>query len=63
MYGWKKEYLFEEMTWGQIVMYYKYGVELKYGKQGDKKPRDAKDMTYEELKAEKERLKKQYGDI
>lgn len=30
LYGWKKEYLLEEMTLGQIVMYYVYGLEFKY---------------------------------
>lgn len=51
------------MTWAQIIMYYKYGIERKYGKKGKGKPKAAKDMTHAELKAEKEKLIKQYGDI
>jgi hypothetical protein len=43
-------------------MYYNKGIEAKYGKPDDK-PKSAKDMSYDDLKAEKEALKKQYGDI
>lgn len=53
------------MTIGQIVMYHNLGIEMKYGKQGDtdtqtKKPSE---MSYDELKAVRDQLRSQYGDI
>jgi len=32
LYGWKKEYLLERMTFGQIVMYLNEGLRFKYPK-------------------------------
>ena len=61
LYGWKKEYLLENMSFGQIVMYLNYGAEFKWGKQGEGKPRAAKDKSAKELKAEREKLRNQYG--
>ena len=49
------------MSFGQIVMYLNYGAEFKWGKQGEGKPRAAKDKSAKELKAEREKLRKQYG--
>ncbi len=61
LYGWKKEYLLENMTFGQIVMYLNYGAEFKWGKQDKGKPKKATDKSAVELKAEREKLRKQYG--
>lgn len=70
LYGWTKEYIFGNLSWAQILMYYTYGMELKYGKPQKAAGKNLKDMSqeeidshYEELKAEKERLRKQYGKI
>jgi hypothetical protein len=66
MYPWAtKEYLLWEMTIGQIVMYHNLGIEMKYGKQDDpdapaKKPSE---MSYDELKAVRDQLRAQYGEI
>jgi hypothetical protein len=66
LYPWAtKEYLLWEMTIGQIVMYHNLGIEMKYGAQGDtdtttKKPSE---MSYEELKAKRDQLRAQYGEI
>ncbi len=43
-------------------MYHNEGIEQKYGK-SKKEPRSTKDMSYEEVRALKEELKAQYGDI
>ncbi len=32
LYGWKKEYLLESMTFGQIIMYLNEGLRFKYPK-------------------------------
>ena len=63
LYGWKKEYLLEEMSFGQIVMYLNYGLKFKYPKpeSGDGTPRRAQDKNAKELRAERDKLRKQYG--
>ena len=66
LYPWAtKEYLLWEMTIGQIVMYHNLGIEMKHGKGDDtgtqtKKPSE---MSYDELKAVRDQLRIQYGDI
>lgn len=62
LYAWAtKEYLFERMSFGQIVMYLNYGAEFKWGKQDKGKPKNLTDKTDRELRAEREKLRKQYG--
>jgi len=63
LYAWAtKEYLLERMTFGQIVMYYNYGMEFKYPKpKGTSGPASARQKTNAENRADKERLRKQYG--
>jgi len=61
LYGWKKEYLLEEMSFGQIVMYLNCGLEFKYPKAKDDKPKRAVDKSAAELRAERDELRKQYG--
>ena len=61
LYGWKKEYLLEEMSFGQIVMYLNCGLEFKYPKVKDDKPKRAVDKSAAELRAERDKLRKQYG--
>lgn len=67
MYPWAtKEYLLWEMDIGQIVMYHNLGIEMKYGKQkddGDSPAKKASEMSYEELKAVRDQLRAQYGEI
>ena len=64
LYAWAtKEYLLEKMSFGQISMYLNYGAEFKWGKQ-DKGPRPVKkaqDKSAKELRADREKLRKQYG--
>ena len=61
LYGWKKEYLLENMSFRQIAMYLNYGAEFKWGKQDEGKPKKATDKSARELKAEREKLREQYG--
>ena len=61
LYGWKKEYLLEEMSFGQIVMYLNCGMEFKYPKPKDDGPKKSIDKTAVELRAERDKLRKQYG--
>ena len=69
LYPWAtKDYLLWEMTIGQIVMYHNLGIEMKYGKQNpdetDETPhKKASEMSYEELKAVRDQLRAQYGEI
>jgi hypothetical protein len=63
LYPWAtKEYLLWEMSLGQIIMYHNLGIEQKYGKQ-NRKPKKASEMSHEELKALRETLAAQFGDI
>jgi hypothetical protein len=67
LYAWAtKEYLLEQMSFGQIVMYHHYGLEIKYPKVSENdKPvsQSLKDKSPEELKVYREQLRKQYGNI
>lgn len=65
LYPWAtKEYLLWHMTIGQLVMYHNLGIELRYGKRdGNGAPRTVKDMSYEEVRARREELRRQYGEI
>lgn len=63
LYPWAtKDYLLWEMTIGQIVMYHNLGIEMKYGKD-PKTHKKASEMTYDELKAVRDQLRAQYGEI
>ena len=62
LYAWAtKEYLLEKMSFGQIAMYLQQGVEIKWGKQPKGKPKTAKEMTADELKANRDKLRKQFA--
>ena len=62
LYAWAtKEYLLEKMSFGQISMYLQYGSEIKWPKPAKGKPRTAKEMTAEQLKADRDKLRKQYA--
>jgi len=60
LYGWTKEYLFEHMSMGQLVMYFDYGMEMKYGKPKKASEKKTSELTPAELKREKARLRKLY---
>ncbi|KKL82737.1 hypothetical protein LCGC14_1981770 [marine sediment metagenome] len=63
LYAWAtKEYLLEKMSFRQIFMYLNYGIEFKYGKQ-ETKPKKPSEMTAEEARAERDKLRKQYGNV
>ena len=62
LYGWKKEYLLENMSFGQIVMYLNYGLEFKYPKT-ETRPKKPSEMTAAEARAERDKLRKQYGNV
>jgi hypothetical protein len=63
LYPWAtKEYLLWEMSLGQIIMYHNLGIEQKYGKQ-NKKPRKMSEMSPEEVRALRDKLAAEYGDI
>ncbi len=64
MYSWAtKEYLLEQMTFGQIVMYLNHGIEIKYPKPEKKpgEPEKLTDKSSEELTAYRDKLREQYG--
>ncbi len=62
LYAWAtKEYLLEKMSFGQIVMYLNYGAKLKWPQPAKGKPKELRDKTAKELKAEREKLRIQYG--
>lgn len=52
------------MTIGQLILYHNLGIELKYGT-GDNqdKPKSVADMSYAELAAKREELRRQYGAV
>lgn len=50
------------MTFGQLVLYYNYGVELQFGKSKPITEKKTSELSAPELAAEKERLRRQYGD-
>jgi hypothetical protein len=60
MYGWTNREMLEEMTLGQMKRYLELGIDLQKPK-GD--PNSSENMTAEELREEKEELKRLYGDI
>ena len=66
LYGWAtKEYLFEKMSFKQIIMYLNYGLELKYPKaegESDNTNMSMVGKSGEEIRKEKVKLKKQFGE-
>ncbi len=65
MYAWAtKEYLLEQMSFGQIIMYLNYGVEIKYPKPSDNgKAKSLAEKSPAEQRAYRDQLRKQYGKI
>jgi hypothetical protein len=65
MYAWAtKEYLLEQMSFGQIIMYLNYGAEIKYPKSKDNgKPKSLIGKSAEEIKARRDELREQFGNI
>jgi len=64
LYGWAtKEYLLERMSFGQIMMYLNYGIEIKYPKP---EPRGNTDSmigkSAEEIRRRRDELRKQFGE-
>ncbi len=63
LYAWAtKEYLLEKMSFKQIFMYLNYGIEFKYGKP-ETKTKKPSEMTATEARAERDKLRKQYGNV
>ena len=65
LYAWAtKEYLFERMSFRQIIMYLNYGLELKYPKaEGEKSSNPSMvGRSAEEIRKERDRLRKQFGE-
>lgn len=61
LYGWKKEYLLEQMTFGQIVMYLNEGIRFKYPSAGQKKGNSLVGATDEEIRRRRDELRRLYG--
>ena len=64
LYSWAtKEYLFEKMSFRQIIMYLNYGLELKYPKanQGSDNP-SMVGRSAGEIREERDKLRKQFGE-
>lgn len=63
LYPWAtKDYLLWEMSLPQIILYHNLGHEVKYGKP-ESKPTKTSEMSYDELKAVRDDIRKQYGNI
>ena len=63
MYGWKKEYLLQEMSFGQIVMYLNEGLRFKYPQPKQPKSDGASlvGAPADEIRARRDKLREQYG--
>lgn len=78
LYGWKREYILEKLTWSQLKLFYEIGHRADYERRGwkfnevvtEEQKKELRDLYYtEEEKAEIERfknnrkaLKEQFGD-
>lgn len=60
LYGWKKEYLLEEMSLGQIILYLNEGIRFKYPRP-EKKAGSLIGASAEEIRRQRDKLRKQYG--
>ena len=66
LYSWAtKEYLLEQMSFGQIIMYLEYGLQFKYPK--PKEPESAGNQSMvgksaEEIRRRRDELRKQFGE-
>ena len=59
LYPWAtKEYLLNEMSIGQIIMYYNLGMETKYPSE-DSTDSKLKNMSYEQLKALRDEMREE----
>jgi hypothetical protein len=64
LYPWAtKEYILWQMTWAQLILYINEGLKQKYPQPEKPNARKAVEMTYDELAAKREELRKQYGEI
>ena len=63
LYGWKKEYLLREMSFGQIVMYMNEGLRFKYPQPKQPKSEGASlvGAPADEIRAARDKLRLQYG--
>ena len=60
LYPWAtKEYLLWKMSFPQIIMYHKLGIETKYPQPKKDTPKPLADMSYDELKNKREEMIKQ----
>lgn len=62
LYGWKKEYLLEHMSFGQIVMYLNEGLRFKYPPP-KKEGNSLVGASADEIRRERDRLREQYGAV
>ena len=53
--------MLEQLTVGQISLMYRYTTEFKYGKPKPTSEKKTSELTPDELAAEKEQLRRQYG--
>lgn len=60
LYGWKKEYLLEQMSFGQIVLYLNEGLRFKYP-QPERKGGSLVGASAAEIRHRREELRRQYG--
>ena len=59
--GWTHHYMLEELTVGQLMLYYRLGIEFKYGKPKPLSSKKTSEMTPDELREERDRLRELYG--
>jgi hypothetical protein len=63
LYGWTKEYLLQEMSFSQIVMYMNEGIRFKYPQPKQPKSDGASlvGAPADEIRARRDKLREQYG--
>ena len=64
LYGWKKEYLLDQMSFGQIVTYLNEGLRFKYPKPKQDTTTSGTSLvgaSADEVRVRRDQLRKQYG--
>ena len=62
LYGWQKEYLLEQMTFGQIIMYLNEGMRFKYPQSKQSTGNSLIGASGEEVRRQRDKLREQFGE-
>ena len=63
LYGWKKEYLLERMSFGQIALYLNEGMRFKYPQPARSNPGSLVGAPADEIRRKRDELRRKYGTI